>query len=69
MEPLSINGLVMPAEFPRTDFEAVQTRLNPFQKRNGHGQFIGAWKAISYRYLGLMEYDSNFTVFITEHVT
>jgi hypothetical protein len=28
MEPLSINGLVMPTDFPRGLFEAVQNKLS-----------------------------------------
>lgn len=67
MEPLSINGLVMPTDFPRDLFEAVQNKLNRFHKQNGHDYFIGAWSAISYRYHGLVDYDKDFTASLIKH--
>lgn len=67
MEPLSINGLVMPIDFPRAAFEAVQKKLDQFSKQREHDHFIGAWSAISYRYHGLVDYDKEFTASIVKH--
>lgn len=57
----------MPAEFPRDSFETVQRSLSRFSQQSGHSQFIGAWNAISYRYMGVVEYDEYFTASITEY--
>jgi hypothetical protein len=67
MEPLSINGLVMPADFDRDPYEAVQSKLSQFHKHDGHVHFIGAWSAISYRYHGLVDYDKDFTASVIKH--
>jgi hypothetical protein len=67
MEALSINGLVMPTDFPRDLYEAVQNKLNRFQKQYGHDYFIGAWSAISYRYHAVVDHDDDFTASLIKH--
>ncbi len=67
MEPLSINGLVMPTDFPRDPFEAVQKKLDQCSMQLEYGLFIAAWNAVSYRYHGLVDYDKDFTASLIKH--
>ncbi|MEH2551636.1 hypothetical protein V1283_008281 [Bradyrhizobium sp. AZCC 2262] len=68
-EPLSVNGLVMPRDFPVASFEAVQRRIQPFaQTQNDlYIHFAGAWNAISYRYLSLVDDGETFTGSLKKH--
>jgi hypothetical protein len=61
MRPLTLNGLVPPDDFPAADFEAVQTKLAANDKNPAHKNFVGAWSAISYRYMAVAEYDQQLT--------
>jgi hypothetical protein len=64
---LSINGLVMPRDFPASTFEAIQQKLETVRQQAGHSQFIGAWNAVSYRFKACTEYDKSFTASIANH--
>jgi hypothetical protein len=61
MKPLTLNGLVPPDDFPAADFEAVQIKLATYDKNPAHKNFVGAWSAISYRYMAVAEYDQHLT--------
>jgi hypothetical protein len=61
MTTLQMNGLTMPANFPRLLFEKIYTVVQPHHANPVHPQFIGAWSAVSYRYKALAEYDERFT--------
>jgi hypothetical protein len=60
---LKINGLTMPEEFPAGAFENIHTELVKFAETNPdlYSQFGGAWNALSYRYLSLVEAGIAFT--------
>lgn len=64
--PLAINGLQMPADFPATPFERVHARLRPRASTHAilYEHFIGAWNALSIRYLTLVEEGDAFTASI-----
>lgn len=64
---LSVNGLVPPTDFPSADFEAVDAKLTPHSGHSAHKHFIGAWNAISYRYMAFAEYDQQFTASVVMH--
>jgi len=68
-EPLSVNGLIMPPDFPAASFEAVQRKIQPFAqtKDDLYAHFAGAWNAISYRYLSLVDYGEAFTGSLRKH--
>jgi len=71
MQKLSTNGLVMPAEFPTASYEAVYSVLVKRAQANAqlYEQFSGAWNAVSYRYLAVVECSEAFTASIVEHGT
>jgi hypothetical protein len=62
---LAVNGLTPPSDFPVEDFEAIYTRMTPHGAHQAHPRFVGAWRAISYRYMAMIEYDAQFTESIT----
>lgn len=64
--PLTINGLVMPPEFPAAPFERVLERLRSRASThaNPYEHFCGAWNAISIRYLALIKEGDAFTASI-----
>ena len=68
-DPLSVNGLLMPRDFPVASFQAVQNTLQPIAQTQNelYVHFAGAWNAISYRYLSLAEYGEVFTNSIKLH--
>jgi hypothetical protein len=57
----------MPDDFPTNTFEATHQKLARFNKNELYSHFIGAWHAISYRYLALVEYNERFTSSIIAH--
>jgi hypothetical protein len=61
--PLTVNGLVMPPEFPAVEFEHVYRRLQRRTKTHPDlfEHFSGAWNAISFRYLALVDEGDGFT--------
>jgi hypothetical protein len=67
--PLSVNGLVMPPDFPAQSFQAVQRTIQPFAQTDNelYAHFAGAWNAISYRYLSLVNYGEIFTASLKAH--
>jgi hypothetical protein len=67
--PLSVNGLVMPPDFPAQSFQAVQRIIQPFAQTDNelYAHFAGAWNAISYRYLSLVNYGEIFTASLKAH--
>jgi hypothetical protein len=67
MKPLSINSLMMPADFPADLFEKIFLASQRHANNPTYGQFIGAWNAVSYRYVSLAEYDECFTSSIQKH--
>ena len=59
---LSINGLIMPQDFPVVKHEAIHQKV---AARGGgsseaFGRFAGAWNAQAYRFLALTEYQADF---------
>jgi hypothetical protein len=66
---LKVNGMTMPADFPVQAFESVHGRLAHFSDRRPtlHVHFAGAWNALSYRYLSLIEHGDAFTASIVVH--
>jgi hypothetical protein len=67
MRPLAINSYTMPADFPADAFENVFEAAQRHSESQSHGHFIGAWNAVSYRYVALAEYDKSFTSSIKKH--
>jgi hypothetical protein len=67
MATLTINNLSMPDDFPAAAFEAVHKRLLSFNKTFEYVQFVGAWSALSYRYLATVEYDESFVASILQN--
>lgn len=67
-KPLSINGLLMPSDFPTEPFEAVHDALYANERGSDplYQHFLGAWNAISYRYVAMVDYGDEFTALITK---
>jgi hypothetical protein len=53
----------MPKDFPSTPYEGVHFRVNNYSRTDSESwiQYNGAWKAISYRFLSVVDYDKAFT--------
>jgi hypothetical protein len=68
-EPLTINGLMMPSDFPVADFEAIHKKIAPLSnsKAELYSHYGGAWNAVSYRYMALVEYGEAFTQSVRTH--
>jgi hypothetical protein len=64
--PLSVNGLLMPSDFPTRPFEATY-RAAIGLKGPYLDDFVGAWNAVSYRYLALFDYSDDFEVSIKQY--
>jgi hypothetical protein len=60
--PLSINGLVMPPDFPVVEHEAIHQKVaaRAGASKEACEQFVGAWKAQANRFLALTEYEAAF---------
>jgi hypothetical protein len=60
--PLSINGLIMPPDFPVAEYESVHKRVEPRARssKDIYEQFAGAWNAVAYRFLAVTEYETAF---------
>jgi hypothetical protein len=67
MKPLSITSLTMPTDFPADPFDKIFEASQRHSENPTYGQFIGAWKAVSYRYVSLAECDESFTASIKKH--
>jgi hypothetical protein len=67
MRPLTITSLTMPADFPADLFEKIFSASQRHARSPSYDQFIGAWKAVSCRYVSLAEYDECFTYSIKKH--
>lgn len=60
---LSNNGLAMPAEFPRLEYEAVMANaLKRAQQGEAYEQFLEAWNAVAFRVLAVRDYEKEFSV-------
>lgn len=58
-QPLSVNGLQMPSDFPTPSFEAAYLSATRLQGSPDE-HFAGAWNAVSYRYRALVDYGNSF---------
>jgi hypothetical protein len=60
---LSLNGLVVPSDFPTTPFEKIHARLIAKVDTQGvvYREYAGAWNAVSYRFLAATHYSDEFT--------
>jgi hypothetical protein len=65
-QPLSVNGLLMPSDFPTSSFEATYLSAMKLQVGLPEG-FVGAWNAVAYRYRALVDYGTSFEVSVREH--
>lgn len=67
--PLSINGLVMPHDFPVAGMESIHSKA--FARRGTHSEiyehFASAWNAVAYRFLAVTEYEVEFTASLAIH--
>jgi hypothetical protein len=65
---LSVNGLVMPEDFPTTPFETIHARLVAKVNTQGavYREYAGAWNAVSYRFLAATHYSDDFTDSMTK---
>jgi hypothetical protein len=61
--PLSTNGLIMPSDFPSTEYESVYKKVLPYEllAKVSYEHFSGAWNAIAYRFRAIIEYEAAFT--------
>jgi hypothetical protein len=66
-QPLAINGLPMPPDFPTAAFERTYARARRKASSNVtlYEHFGAAWNAISFRYLDLCSEGDDFTASIT----
>jgi hypothetical protein len=66
--PLTVNGLLMPSEFPAAPFERsyVRVRQRAATHRELFEHFAGAWNALSIRYVALTANGDDFTRLITQ---
>ncbi len=64
---LSVNGLVMPIDFPTAPFVKIHARLVAKVDAQGilYREHAGAWSAVSYRFLAATHYSDDFTDSIT----
>jgi hypothetical protein len=62
---------MMPADFPIDSFEAVHMEVAPHAERHAlvYPHFAGAWHAIAYRFLSLVECGDAFTESLLAHGT
>jgi hypothetical protein len=67
-KPLSVNGVVMPDDFPVDALEAIHSRFVSKVRAQGeiYGEYAGALNAVSYRFLAATEYSDDFTASITQ---
>jgi hypothetical protein len=57
--PLSLNGLIVPEDFPVVEYEAIQQRVERARGTSTiYEEFAGAWNAIAYRFVAVTEYES-----------
>jgi hypothetical protein len=66
-QPLKVNGLLMPPDFPTTLFERVysRARLRSTSHVSAYEHFNAAWNAISFRYLALCDDGDAFTASVS----
>ena len=66
-QPLQVNGLLMPPDFPTTSFERVysRARLRASSQASAYEHFNAAWNAISFRYLALCDDGAAFTASVS----
>lgn len=66
-QPLKVNGLLMPPDFPTTLFERVysRARLRSTSHVSAYEHFNAAWNAISFRYLALCNDGDAFTASVS----
>jgi hypothetical protein len=66
-QPLKVNGLLMPPDFPTTLFEHVysRARLRSTSHVSAFEHFNAAWNAISFRYLALCDDGDAFTASVS----
>ena len=69
MKSLTMNGLAMPDDFPSAHVEEIYKRLLPLSETHIelYAQCAGAWNALSYRYLALVEYADAFSASLAKH--
>jgi hypothetical protein len=64
--PLAINGLLMPPDFPFATYERAYERVTlRVQAHASYIHFVGAWNALSFRYLTMIDEGAAFTASIT----
>jgi hypothetical protein len=66
-QPLKVNGLLMPPDFPTPLFERVYSRalLRSTSHASAYEHFTAAWNAISFRYLALCDDGDAFTTSVS----
>lgn len=66
-QPLVLNGLLMPPDFPTAAFERAYARAGRKARSSAalYEHFSAAWNAISFRYLALCSEGDDFTASIT----
>jgi hypothetical protein len=65
---VSTTGLAMPPEFPFEEYQAVNSKLGSYaSNKQVYDEFIGAWNAITYRFLAFAQADERFTASIARH--
>ena len=65
-QPLAINGLLMPPDFPTSAYERTyaRARLRAQTHASAYDHFASAWNAISFRYMALSADGDEFTASI-----
>lgn len=65
---LSLNGLVMPSDFPAAPFENIHERVVSSVDAQGdlYREYAAAWNAVSYRFLAATHYSDDFVESITQ---
>jgi hypothetical protein len=66
--PLSVNGIVVPEDFPVGAFEAIHARIVQTVESQSslYAEYSGALNGIAYRYLAMTQYSDEFTASITK---
>jgi hypothetical protein len=67
MQPLKVNGLLMPTDFPSPSFERVYSRalLRSAGNASAYEHFSAAWNAVSFRYLAHCDDGDAFTASVS----
>jgi hypothetical protein len=61
--PNSLNGLVMPPDFPVAEYEAINRTVlrHATTAEENYAPFASAWNALAYRFVAVTEYETALT--------